>query len=154
MRSLESYLTEYTESHQNRLNVKIHHVCVPAIVWSLLALTSTVEVGPGLSLGHALTFMALVYYAFFENVRVVLAMTALILVMFATFPWIPQLGYVSSAVFIFAWLGQFYGHKIEGKKPSFLKDFLFLLIGPIWLLVQFFPQLMHKSEPPDTTHVS
>ena len=40
----------------------------------------------------------------------------------------------SIGVFILAWIGQFYGHKIEGKKPSFLKDLQFLLVGPIWLL--------------------
>lgn len=38
------------------------------------------------------------------------------------------------AVFIITWILQFVGHKIEGKKPSFLKDLQFLLIGPIWLL--------------------
>ena len=37
-------------------------------------------------------------------------------------------------VFIFAWIGQFIGHKIEGKKPSFFEDIQFLLIGPAWLL--------------------
>jgi uncharacterized membrane protein YGL010W len=37
-------------------------------------------------------------------------------------------------IFIVAWIGQFYGHKIEGKKPSFLKDVQFLLIGPAWLM--------------------
>jgi uncharacterized membrane protein YGL010W len=41
---------------------------------------------------------------------------------------------VSLIVFIVAWIGQFYGHKIEGKKPSFFKDLQFLLIGPAWLL--------------------
>ena len=38
------------------------------------------------------------------------------------------------AVFVLAWIGQFYGHKVEGKKPSFLKDIQFLLIGPAWLM--------------------
>ena len=38
------------------------------------------------------------------------------------------------ALFVAAWVGQFAGHKIEGKKPSFFKDLQFLLIGPIWLL--------------------
>jgi uncharacterized membrane protein YGL010W len=37
-------------------------------------------------------------------------------------------------VFIIAWIGQFIGHKIEGKKPSFFDDLKFLLIGPAWLL--------------------
>ena len=37
-------------------------------------------------------------------------------------------------IFVLAWIGQFWGHKVEGKKPSFLKDLQFLLIGPLWLL--------------------
>lgn len=42
------------------------------------------------------------------------------------------------AIFVLAWMGQFIGHKIEGKKPSFLKDLVFLLIGPAWLMHLFF----------------
>ena len=37
-------------------------------------------------------------------------------------------------MFFLAWILQFIGHKIEGKKPSFIKDIQFLLIGPAWLL--------------------
>jgi uncharacterized membrane protein YGL010W len=47
---------------------------------------------------------------------------------------IAPLWLVSAIVFVVAWIGQFYGHKVEGKKPSFLKDIQFLLIGPAWLL--------------------
>jgi uncharacterized membrane protein YGL010W len=41
---------------------------------------------------------------------------------------------VSIIIFTVAWIGQFYGHKVEGKKPSFFKDLQFLLIGPAWLM--------------------
>ena len=44
-------------------------------------------------------------------------------------------------VFVLAWVGQFIGHKIEGKKPSFIKDIQFLLIGPIWLLSAIYNKL-------------
>ena len=37
-------------------------------------------------------------------------------------------------LFVLAWVGQFIGHKIEGKKPSFFEDLQFLLVGPVWLL--------------------
>ena len=40
----------------------------------------------------------------------------------------------SLAIFVIAWVGQFIGHKIEGKKPSFFEDLQFLMIGPLWLL--------------------
>jgi uncharacterized membrane protein YGL010W len=37
-------------------------------------------------------------------------------------------------VFVIAWILQFIGHAIEGKRPSFFTDVRFLLIGPAWLL--------------------
>jgi len=48
-------------------------------------------------------------------------------------PYLP-LWAIAVIVFALAWVGQFYGHKVEGKKPSFLKDIQFLLIGPAWLM--------------------
>jgi uncharacterized membrane protein YGL010W len=47
--------------------------------------------------------------------------------------WAP-LWQICLGLFVVGWVGQFVGHKIEGQKPSFLKDIQFLLIGPLWLL--------------------
>jgi len=47
---------------------------------------------------------------------------------------IAPLWFISLVIFFVAWGGQFYGHKVEGKKPSFFKDVQFLLIGPAWLM--------------------
>ena len=47
----------------------------------------------------------------------------------------------SMYIFIAAWIGQFIGHKIEGKKPSFFQDIQFLLIGPLWLLSFIYKKL-------------
>ena len=44
-------------------------------------------------------------------------------------------------IFVLAWIGQFIGHKLEGKKPSFLKDVVFLLIGPAWLLSMIYKKV-------------
>ena len=41
---------------------------------------------------------------------------------------------VSIVVFVGAWIGQFIGHIIEGRKPAFLEDVRSLLVGPAWLL--------------------
>jgi uncharacterized membrane protein YGL010W len=41
---------------------------------------------------------------------------------------------VSLGIFVTAWVFQFWGHSVEGKKPSFLKDLQFLLIGPAWIM--------------------
>ena len=48
---------------------------------------------------------------------------------------------VSLIIFVIAWIGQFIGHEIEGKKPSFLQDIQFLLIGPAWLLSFIYKKL-------------
>jgi len=40
----------------------------------------------------------------------------------------------AAAIFVIAWIGQFVGHAVEGRRPSFFKDLQFLLIGPLWLL--------------------
>jgi uncharacterized membrane protein YGL010W len=42
--------------------------------------------------------------------------------------------YASITIFVLGWIGQFWGHKIEGIKPSFIKDLQFLLIGPLWVI--------------------
>jgi uncharacterized membrane protein YGL010W len=45
------------------------------------------------------------------------------------------------AIFVLAWIGQFIGHAIEGKRPSFFKDLQFLMIGPMWLLALLYRRL-------------
>jgi uncharacterized membrane protein YGL010W len=65
--------------------------------------------------------------------------------MFAGFLWLAKivqgqgnLLITSIFIFIVSWIFQFIGHKIEGKKPSFLKDLLFLLVGPLWVVKSLF----------------
>ena len=41
--------------------------------------------------------------------------------------------WLAIGVFVAAWVGQFIGHRIEGRRPSFLTDLAYLLIGPAWL---------------------
>ena len=95
---------------------------------------------------YGLMALALVYYALFRNPRVLAAMALVILLMIMSFTYVPQVFLTSLVVFILAWVGQFYGHKIEGKKPSFLQDLHFLLIGPVWVLFKLAPEFFGKYE--------
>lgn len=140
MRSLESYLTEYSESHQNVLNIKIHNVCVPAIFWSLLGFLSSFTIYNQLNAAHLLTAASLAFYVSFKNLRLIATMVLIVIICFISFELIPAVRATSIIVFVSAWIGQFYGHKIEGKKPSFFKDLLFLLIGPVWVLKKLAPK--------------
>ncbi|HRO66866.1 MAG TPA: DUF962 domain-containing protein [Pseudobdellovibrionaceae bacterium] len=135
MKSLDSYLAEYAESHRHPTNVRLHTICVPLITWSLLGFLHTFELGIGtLRVSHVFVLFALGYYAAFRNGVVFLTMALASALMILSFDLIPELRAVSILVFVIGWIGQFYGHKVEGKKPSFFKDLAFLLIGPLWVL--------------------
>jgi len=49
--------------------------------------------------------------------------------------------WLAVGVFVVAWVAQFVGHKIEGKKPSFLTDLAYLLIGPAWIVAKIMRRL-------------
>lgn len=145
MAPLAALLAEYGESHQNPTNKLVHWVCVPLIMFSLIGLLWSIPVPVpvrGISLllnwGNLVMLMALVYYVRLSP-RLALGMVlvwllmAVALSMVVSYAALP-LWAVSLVVFALAWVGQFWGHKVEGKKPSFLKDLQFLLIGPLWLL--------------------
>lgn len=129
MKTLAVWLDEYGESHRNPTNKLIHWVCVPVIYFCVLALLYSLH--PWAAWGGLAA--ALAFYLPL-SVPLALGMLALTAVMLAILPAIPQLPRVALALFVLAWIGQFIGHKIEGKKPSFFKDLQFLLVGPVWLL--------------------
>jgi len=147
-RKIEQLLTEYGLSHQNPINKKIHWICVPAIFFSIVGLIYSIPTRP-------IDFLV-PYMGPFAN----WATLALILVLFYYYTLSPPLALgmflfasfcmflsnlitivspvplwsICLVIFVLSWLFQLYGHKIEGKKPSFLKDIQFLLIGPAWLM--------------------
>ena len=41
---------------------------------------------------------------------------------------------LSLIIFVGAWVLQFIGHKLEGKKPSFFEDVQYLWVGPLFVL--------------------
>jgi uncharacterized membrane protein YGL010W len=45
-----------------------------------------------------------------------------------------NLVWVSVGLFVAAWIAQFWGHNVEGKKPSFIKDVQFLMIGRLGIM--------------------
>ena len=138
MRNLQQWLDEYSESHRNMTNKRIHWLCVPAILFSLVGMSwhlSTV-------MTIALIGLTLLFYARL-SLPLVMAMSILMLIMVLLINWMPVGAGFFIGLFVVAWIGQFYGHKVEGKKPSFLKDLQFLLIGPAWCMdaavSHFFP---------------
>ena len=141
MKTVQEWLAEYGESHCNSLNQTIHKVCVPLILWSVLGFFTFFPAsgeGLGLLLGLAplLCAFLLGYYALlgFRSFLLMFIVFALCLSSLGALRYFfPQSGLFFCAIFIFAWIGQGIGHWFEGRKPSFLKDLQFLLIGPLWV---------------------
>lgn len=139
MKTISEWLDEYSESHQNKTNKLIHWVCVPTIYFSIIGIMAHFSA----LLTALLLVLAFVFYARLDIVLAV-AMAALTLMM-AWFIWVLPVGVgFFIALFVFAWIGQFYGHKVEGKKPSFFKDLQFLLIGPLWCMDAYLGKVLPK----------
>ncbi|WP_276366452.1 Mpo1-like protein [Chryseolinea sp. H1M3-3] len=148
MRKIDQLLAEYGESHQNSTNKTIHWICVPLIFFSIVGLVASIpsnavqfvlgEGNPYANWAAVVLILVLIYYVSLSIPLSIGMMLFGVLCLFTvnlisrliTAPlWV-----VSLIIFFVAWIGQFYGHKVEGKKPSFLKDIQFLLIGPAWLM--------------------
>jgi uncharacterized membrane protein YGL010W len=130
-RTIDALLDQYAESHRDPLNELIHIVCVPVIVFTLLGILWAIHPLVALAASAA----ALWYYLklsrpFALGMLVMIVLMLGVLLSMPPFTVLPM----SLSLFVVAWIGQFIGHKIEGKKPSFLDDLRFLLIGPLFVL--------------------
>ncbi|MEN9303557.1 MAG: hypothetical protein RL264_1986 [Bacteroidota bacterium] len=148
MRKIDLLLEEYGESHQNPTNKLIHWICVPVIFWSITALLWKVKLGfiiPETDIELNATMIALVAVAIYYlllSPSLMMGMFLFSIVCVGITYQLEQmeetsdlkLWIIALSAFVIAWIFQFVGHKIEGKKPSFFKDLQFLLVGPAWLM--------------------
>lgn len=146
---MQQWLDEYGESHQNGFNKTMHWICVPAIFFSVIGLLWSIPsqflshwfptmLAPYVNFATLVLLLGLVFYLrlswgmFFGMLLVTLVVILGIRALEVS--QIAPLWQVSLIIFVVAWIGQFWGHQVEGKKPSFFKDLQFLMIGPAWLL--------------------
>ena len=148
MKSIDQWLSEYGESHQNPTNKTIHWICVPLIIFSLAGMLWSIPHGyfagvlpgpldPFLNWATIVLMLPLVYYFVLSRPIFLGFIPVVVVVLFGNYLLATSslpLFATSLGIFVAAWIGQFIGHKIEGKKPSFFKDIQFLLIGPAWLM--------------------
>jgi uncharacterized membrane protein YGL010W len=144
MRSVTEWLSEYGESHQHPSNKLLHWICVPAIVlavlgflWSAPVPAAFAAASSWLNWATLAAAAALVYYLVLSRALAAGVLIAFVVLLalvqaLARLPW--PLWTSSLVIFVVAWIGQFIGHALEGKRPTFFKDLQFLLIGPLWLL--------------------
>jgi uncharacterized membrane protein YGL010W len=142
MRSVNEWFANYSADHQNPTNRLLHWICVPAILWAVIALLWLLPIDP--SFGRQGFWCGLVMVAAFAFYwRLSHALGIAMFVVFVVFGLATDglyrllgsthLLWLAIGVFVLAWIGQFIGHAIEGRRPSFLTDLAYLLIGPAWL---------------------
>jgi uncharacterized membrane protein YGL010W len=148
MRKIDELLAEYGESHRNATNKAIHWICVPLIFFSIVGLIASIpseavqkflgEGNPYANWASVTIILVLIYYVSLSiplTIGMLLfSVLCLFVVRILSQSGLAPLWMISIIIFGLAWVGQFYGHKVEGKKPSFFKDIQFLLIGPAWLM--------------------
>ena len=149
MRDLSTFLHDYGDSHRHPVNQWVHIFCVPAIFVSTLGLFWLIPVGQWLGLEGAAaywvnggTLLAVLCMPFY--LRLSMGVSLLMLGWFVLSLWAIQsvlasglsLFWTSLVVWIVAWAVQVVGHKIEGKKPSFTDDLVFLLVGPVFVSLE------------------
>ena len=151
MRTVEQWFGEYGESHSHPGNELLHIICVPPIVmtvigflWAIPVPDSFAALSPWLNFATLMVAAAIVYYCTLSVSLGIGAAAGLIGMLFVV-RWLDSLAWplwlTCLAIFVVAWIGQFIGHSIEGKRPSFMKDIQFLLIGPVWLLGHLYRKL-------------
>lgn len=146
-RNIDRWFAHYSGDHRNDANQRIHVVAVPLILWSVVALLWCIPVPgtlfrPGLWAALAMFFAWAFYYRASRKLGIGM------LLVFVAMAWLTrwlhdtlgtmQLLWLAVAVFVLAWIAQFVGHRFEGRKPSFLTDLTYLLIGPAWVLAKLY----------------
>jgi uncharacterized membrane protein YGL010W len=149
-REIDRWLGNYSEDHRNAVNIAIHWICVPLILWTAIALLWLLPVPallgrPGFWAGLGM-FAALVFY-----LRLSRVLCAAMFVVFVGYGLVTEalyrtiapgaLFWIAVAIFVAAWVAQFVGHMIEGRRPSFLTDLAYLMIGPAWLAAKILRRL-------------
>lgn len=142
MKTIQQWLDEYAVSHKNPTNKAIHWVCIPLIFFSIVGLLYSIPLsvnvgGFPVNAATVTTLLVTLYYLLLSRTLWVGMLLFSVFCLYICYL-ITQAGFqlwlVSIVVFVLAWIGQFYGHNVEGKKPSFFKDIQFLMIGPAWLM--------------------
>lgn len=141
-REVDRLLDNYSEDHRHPTNQAIHWLAVPLIVWSVVAAVFVIPVPAAIGrpgLWAALAMVGAIAWYLRLSRTLAYTLTVVFIAMLASTWWLygaigaTNLLITAIAVFISAWAIQFIGHQIEGRRPSFLTDLVYLLVGPMWL---------------------
>ena len=141
MQNVETLFADYASYHQTAGNKAFHRIGIPMIMFSLIGLLTQVTLFDAgtLRVDAAMLLIALsgAWY-FLVEWRLAIAMMAISVVFYFASA---ALGlWINAALFVLGWIFQFIGHSVyEHKSPAFLRNFVHLLVGPLWILNDVIP---------------
>ena len=123
MRTIHDWFGSYSSDHANATNRAIHWVCVPVILWCVVAALWVIPVPPMIGRAGFWAFIAmfcafLFYYRLSRAIGLGMAAVFIICGLIAEGA-LRALGaqhllWLAITLFVIAWIGQFAGHLIEG----------------------------------------
>jgi uncharacterized membrane protein YGL010W len=143
MRSIEGLFADYAAFHQTKGNKWCHRLGIPMIMLTLIGMLTRVTLIEPVDAAMVLIAAATLYYLTLEW-RLGIAMLAVSVAMYFAGRALPMS--VNVAIFVLGWIFQFIGHSVyEKKQPAFFRNFVHLLIGPLWILNDVVPVVRSQS---------
>ena len=136
MAKLDALFADYASYHRTTGNKWFHRFGIPLIMLSLLGMLARVDIvrvnSFRLDLAVVLIFAASIYYLMLDW-KLGLAMLGISIIFYVAGAALPMS--INIALFILGWIFQFIGHSVyEKKQPAFMRNFVHLLVGPLWIL--------------------
>lgn len=136
-RRVDQLLAHYSESHRHPTNELIHYTAIPLIMLSLVGLLYALHP----MAAYLFIAASMVYYVRLSWVFFVVMLAGSALALALVYAMGEQRVAICASIFVVAWIFQFIGHKVEGKKPSFFEDIQYLWVGPLFVLSRLFNKL-------------
>ncbi|HET7435188.1 MAG TPA: Mpo1-like protein [Thermoanaerobaculia bacterium] len=147
MPDIDALFADYASYHQTKGNKTFHRLGIPLIMLTLIGMLARVPLlttnnGTRIDAAMLLIAIATIYYLVVEW-RLAIAMLAVSIAFYFLGRAMPL--WLNVALFVLGWIFQFIGHSVyEHKNPAFFRNFLHLLVGPLWILNDLIPVVKPK----------
>ena len=149
MSTIQELFADYGQHHQTKGNKWFHRVGIPMIMLTLIGMLARLEVtsvgGFRIDAAILLIFAAQIYYLVLDW-RLGLAMLGVSIIFYVAGAAMPF--WFNVALFVLGWIFQFIGHSVyEKRQPAFFRNFVHLLVGPLWILNDAIPVVKPAGTP-------
>jgi uncharacterized membrane protein YGL010W len=142
MPDVRALFADYASYHQTKGNKAFHRLGIPLIMLTLIGMLVRVKLAANVDAAMLLIAIATIYY-FVVEWRLAIGMLAVSIAFYFLGAWMPL--WLNIALFVLGWIFQFVGHSVyEHRNPAFFRNFVHLLVGPLWILNDVIPVVKRK----------